>query len=107
MRALRFIHLLIYFTWEVVKANLQVAKLLLFRHEEIRPAIVAVPLTVTRDSQILILSSMITLTPGTLSLDVSDDKKNLFVHVIHTDNPDGTISEIKMGFEKWVLEVFP
>lgn len=107
MKIFKFIHLVFYFSWEVVLANLQVAKLLLFRHDDITPAIVAVPLTVQKDSQILILSSMITLTPGTLSLDVSSDKKLLFVHVIHTDSPDGTIAEIKAGFEKWVMEVFP
>lgn len=107
MRLFKFLHLIVYFTWEVVKANLQVAKILLFRHEEIRPAIVAVPLDIQKDSQILILSSMITLTPGTLSLDVSEDRKKLFVHVIHTDDPEATIQEIKTGFENWVQEVFP
>jgi multisubunit Na+/H+ antiporter MnhE subunit len=40
-------------------------------------------------------------------LDVSQDKKILFVHVIHAENPDDTIAEIKSGFEQWVMEVFP
>ncbi|MFP5519735.1 MAG: Na+/H+ antiporter subunit E [Bdellovibrionia bacterium] len=107
MRAFVFIKYIYLFTWEVIKANIQVAKLLFVKNEEITPAIVAVPLDVKKDHQILVLSSMITLTPGTLSLDVSEDKSKLFVHVIHTADPEQTITEIKTGFENWVKEMFP
>jgi len=70
------------------------------------PAIVAVPLSVKTDLQITLLANLITLTPGTLSIDVSEDKKFLFVHLMYGANPDKAIAEIKSGFEKKILEVF-
>lgn len=98
--------LCVYFAIQVVIANLQVAKLLFVRNSQITPAIVAIPLSVKSDLGLYVLSSMITLTPGTLSLDLSDDRMLLFVHVVHTDDPKATISEIQSGFERRVLNVF-
>jgi multicomponent Na+:H+ antiporter subunit E len=72
----------------------------------LRPAIVAVPLTLDRDAEIALLANLITLTPGTLSLDVSPDRRTLYVHAMATAGPDELRREIRDGFERRILEVF-
>ena len=69
-----------------------------------RPAIVAVPLDIEDPLQITVLANLISLTPGTLSLDVSPDGKTLYVHDMFVDDPDETRREIKTGFERLVRE---
>lgn len=66
-------------------------------------AIVAVPLTVRSDAGIALFANMITLTPGTTSLHVSDDRKTLYVHVMNVS--DDAVQQMKDGFEQRVLEV--
>lgn len=73
--------------------------------EAMNPGIVRVPLDANTDSEILMLSTLINLTPGTISLDISSDKKYLFLHVMHVDSVEAIRSEIKDGFERRVLEV--
>jgi multicomponent Na+:H+ antiporter subunit E len=68
-------------------------------------AIVAVPLDVRSDLGISLLANMITLTPGTTSLHVSQDKKVLYVHVMN--HSEDTVDQIKQGFERKVMEVLP
>ncbi len=71
----------------------------------LRPAIIAYPLTVTTDAQITLLANMITLTPGTLSVDVSRDRKTLFIHAIDIADREALIGRIAAGFETKVLRV--
>ena len=70
-----------------------------------RSAIVAVPLDVRSDAGISVLANMITLTPGTTSLHVSDDRRVLYVHVMNVS--DQSVRQIKDGFERSVREVLP
>ncbi len=70
----------------------------------IRPAIIAFPLTVTSDAEITLLANLITLTPGTLSVDVSEDRRFLYVHAIDVGDREALIREIRDGFEKKVME---
>jgi multicomponent Na+:H+ antiporter subunit E len=72
----------------------------------LRPAIVAVPLKVTSDGEITLLANLITLTPGTLTVDVSDDRSRLYVHVLTLSSEAEVLAEIADGFEKRVREVF-
>lgn len=72
----------------------------------LRPAIIAFPLTATSDAEITLLANLITLTPGTLSVDVSDDRKTLYVHAINCPDKAATIAEISEGFEVKVMEAF-
>jgi multicomponent Na+:H+ antiporter subunit E len=69
------------------------------------PAIVAIPLDIDSDGEITLLANMITLTPGTLSLDVSDDRRFLYVHGMHIKDIEAFKQEIKGGFEVIVREV--
>jgi multicomponent Na+:H+ antiporter subunit E len=72
----------------------------------LRPAIVAFPLTATTDGEITILANLITLTPGTLTLDVSADRRFLYVHVLDLNDRETLRRGIADGFERTVLEVF-
>lgn len=93
------------FAWELVKSNFRVAYDVITPQANRSPAVVAVPLDVTTDAQITMLANLITLTPGTLSLDVSQDRKTLYIHAMFVKDPDAFRRDIKEGFERRVLEV--
>ncbi|MAS37274.1 MAG: Na+/H+ antiporter subunit E [Anaerolineaceae bacterium] len=95
-----------YFLVQLFTANLRVAIEVLTPQQRMRPAIVAIPLDVRRDFEITLLANLITLTPGTLSLDVSSDKRVLYVHSMYVDDIDAFRREIKNGFERRVKELF-
>lgn len=71
----------------------------------LKPGVIAVPLDVKSDSEITLLANLITLTPGTLTIDVSTDKRVMYVHTIDFENVESFREEIKNGFEKRVIEV--
>jgi multicomponent Na+:H+ antiporter subunit E len=95
-----------YFLWELFKSNIRVAVEVLTPGNLMKPGIVAVPLTCQRDLEIILLANLITLTPGTLSIDVSDDKQVLYVHSMYIDDVEEFRESIKNGFEKRILELF-
>lgn len=94
------------FVYELVLSTLRVARIVLSPRIELSPGIIAYPLTVDRDFEITMLANLITLTPGTLSVDVSEDRKTLYVHCIDVPDPQATIDDIKNGFERKILEAF-
>lgn len=98
--------LLLLFLWELVLANMRVAYSVLAPFSSMRPGVIAIPLDLKSDIGITTLANMITLTPGTLSVDVSDDRKTIYVHGMHVDNLEEFRKEIKDGFERKVMEVF-
>ncbi|MBI4923866.1 MAG: Na+/H+ antiporter subunit E [Devosia nanyangense] len=102
---LKWLSLFAFFLKELVVSTLKVAWLVVQPRPRLRPGIVAFPLTVTTDAQITLLANMITLTPGTLSLDVSDDRKTLYIHAIDIESREALIGSIAAGFETKVLEV--
>lgn len=107
-RALRFAVLGLVFQRELMLSAVRVA-LLVMRpglRTVLQPAIVAFPLTVTRESQITLLANLITLTPGTLSIDVSDDRKLLYIHALNCPDPEALIEEIATVFERRIIEAF-
>lgn len=104
LRPLKLAGFALFVAWEIVVANLRVAAAVLGPQRLLRPAIVAVPLEVTRDDEIALLANLISLTPGTLSLDVSADRRTLYVHAMSTASPEALRREIKEGFERRLLE---
>jgi len=94
-----------YFVKELIVANLKVAYDIITPKDYMKPGIVAVPLDAETDMEITLLANLITLTPGTLSLDVSKDKKVLYIHTLYLDGIEKFRSEIKNGMEKRLLEV--
>lgn len=110
MKALHLVflnlELLTFFLMELVKANIQVVYAVFRPNRELKPAIIKIPLEVKTDLGISFLANMITLTPGTLTLDVSSDRRFLFVHVLNTDDIQKTIEEIKSGFETRLVRIY-
>jgi multicomponent Na+:H+ antiporter subunit E len=104
-RVPKIIEFTVFFLIELVKANLRVAITVLSRHTSIRPGVIAIPLDVKSDGEITLLMNLLTLTPGTLSLDVSTDHRVLYVHAIDYSDAEEFRSQIKEGFEKRVIEV--
>lgn len=104
-RVHRVVGLVVFFFWELLRANLKLAFDVATPSYYIRPGIIALPLDATEDGQILLLSMLINTTPGSVALDVSPDRKTLYVHVMYMDTPDAAREEIKQGFERRVLGV--
>lgn len=101
----KFLLLLVTFLYELIKANLEVAYEVITPGFKMRPGIIMVPLDVQSNIGITLLANMISLTPGTLSLDVSNDKKVLFVHAMYIKDREKFIQGIKQGFEHRILEI--
>ncbi|HEY8549303.1 MAG TPA: Na+/H+ antiporter subunit E [Vicinamibacterales bacterium] len=100
------VELAAYFLAQIVIANIRVALDVLRPRHVIRPGVIALPLDVTTDPEILLLSAMINITPGSVTIDLSDDRRTLYVHVMHMETVEQTIRDIKDGFERRVLLVF-
>ncbi|MCS7052779.1 MAG: Na+/H+ antiporter subunit E [Ignavibacterium sp.] len=96
---------LFYFIKELIKANLIVAYDIITPKDYMKPGIVAIPLDAKTDLEITLFANLITLTPGTLSLDVSNDKKTLYVHGLYVKDAESFRRELKEGLEKRLLEV--
>ena len=94
-----------FFLWELVLANLRLAIDVARPRFNARPGIIALPLDATRDSEILLLAMLINLTPGSVALDVSDDRRTMYVHVMNIRSPDEARAAIKQGFERRVLDL--
>ena len=95
-----------FFLWELIRANLRLALDVATPSYQMKPGILAIPLDATRDAEILLLAMLINLTPGSVALDVSDDRKVLYVHVMYMQSPDAARAEIKHGFERRVMQLF-
>lgn len=105
-RAWRVISLFLLFLYELVLSAVSVAKLVLSPRMEINPAFVAYPLKVDKDFEITLLANLITLTPGTLSVDVSPDRRTLYIHAIDVTDEEALKREIAEGFEMKIMEAF-
>ncbi len=93
--------------WDIMVANVQVAWIVLtIPNAKLKPAWIVVPLELIQPEAITVLAGTITLTPGTVSADLSDEGHSLLVHVLHTDDPDGVRDEIKSRYERRLLEIF-
>lgn len=99
------IYLIGLFFKELISANIQVLFLIVQPKMPIKPAIFALPIVLEKDWEITLLSSLITLTPGTLVIDVSEDSKTLYIHALNYGDADEAIDSIKNTFEKAIQEV--
>lgn len=104
VRMLRVLSLAWLFLIELITSAVRMALLVLRPRLNLRPGFVAFPLTVTRDVEITLLANLVTLTPGTLSVDVSADRKYLLIHAIDIADREELIRSIREGLEKKVME---
>ncbi len=108
MQVIWLAELIFYFSWELIKASFVVAHEVLTPTHYMEAGIIAVPLDTKTDLEITIFSSLVSLTPGTLSVDVSADKSHLFVHAMYIEKGDTAAlsQELKEGFERRIIRVF-
>jgi len=93
--------------WDILVANVQVAWIVLsVPNARLKPAWIVVPLDLVLPEAITVLAGTITLTPGTVSADLSSEGHSLLVHVLHTDDPDAVRDEIKTRYERRLKEIF-
>lgn len=95
----------IFFLYEMIVANIQVAYDVITPNYFFKPGIVRYPMEANSDIEINLLSTVISMTPGTLILDISEDKKSLYIHVMYLRDRDAFIAQIKNGFERRLLEI--
>ena len=103
-RVWRVLRLAVLFIYELFVSSLRVVWDIVTPTHLSRPGIIAMPLDATGDGEILLVANLISLTPGTLSLDISPDRKTLYVHAMFVEDPDDIRRELKSGMEHWVRE---
>lgn len=101
----KIVSFILYFTYQIIKANIEVAYDVVTPKFYMKPGIVQVPLDARSDVEITLLANIVSLTPGTLSLDVSTDRSVLYIHAMYIDDRESFIYEIKNGFERRLLEI--
>lgn len=105
-KPLALLRFLVMVGWDMLIANFQVARWVLLTPGRLQPAFLEVPLDLTDDFVITLLASTISLTPGTVSADVSEDRSKLLVHALNASDPDTLVAEIKARYETALKEVF-
>jgi multicomponent K+:H+ antiporter subunit E len=92
--------------WDIVIANAVLAVRILGPKNKLQSAFIVMPLDLEQDFAITILASTISLTPGTVSADLSSDRKTLLIHVLHVDDIDASINALKIRYEAPLKEIF-
>lgn len=101
--AVRFVFMVL---WDIVTANAVLALRILGPEKKLHPAFMLLPLDIKEDFTITMLASTISLTPGTVSADLSVDRSTLLIHVLHVDDIESSIAELKQRYEAPLKEIF-
>lgn len=104
-RLLKVIQLILLFIKELIKSNIDIVKLVYTPKPEIEPGIFAYQTELETDWELTLLANLITLTPGTLSVAISNDNSIIYIHAMDIDDINESIQSIKMTFEKAIMEV--
>ena len=91
---------------DILIANMAVAVKVLGPVKDLQPGFVEVPLDLRDRFAITVLTSTVSLTPGTVSADVSEDRTRLLVHALHVEDPAALVAEIKQRYEGPIKEIF-
>lgn len=103
-RGAKIASLLAFLFWEIMASAVRVARAVLDRSGELKPGVFAYRLMVDRDFEIALLANLIGLTPGSVVLDISEDRTTLFIHAFDCSDPDAERRKIAEGFERRLLE---
>jgi multicomponent Na+:H+ antiporter subunit E len=104
LRVWYWLKLAVLFIYELVVSSLEVVWDIVTPAHRARPAILEMPLDVKTETGILLVTNLISLTPGTLSIDVSEDRKSLQIHAMFAEDPEAVCRALKSGMEKWVID---
>lgn len=104
-RVWAFVKLIMLFIVELIKANIDVVKVVLKPRLNHKPGIIAVQTNLETNLEITLLAALISLTPGTVAMDFSDDSKTLYIHALDAPDKDEFIDDIHNSFERAIMEV--
>ena len=104
LRAWRWVKLIVMFLYELVVSSIQVVWDVLTPTQLSQPGIISMPLEAKGEMGVLLVTNLISLTPGTLSLDVNEECDTLYIHAMFADDPDAIRKQLKDGMERWVIE---
>lgn len=104
-RVYKIIVLILIFIRELILSNLSIVKMVYTPKLEFEPGIFSYPTDLKKDWEITLLANLITLTPGTLTVAISHDQSQLFIHAMHIETTEDSIRDIKNTFEKAIMEV--
>jgi len=102
---MKILKLMLIFIRELISSNIDIVKLVYQRNPTFEPGIFAMPTELKSDWEITLLANLITLTPGTLSVAISDDNLEIYIHAMHIEEVHEEILDIKNTFEKAIMEV--
>ena len=103
---LRAVAFLAFYLWGLLISSLRVAHDVLTPTFHMRPRIIDIPLDVKSDGEITLLANLVSLSPGSLTLDVLPDRRSLRVHVMYADDAGAAEHHIKHGIERRIMALF-
>lgn len=101
----RLVWFVVWYIFELVKANMIIAREIVSPRPRVKPGILKVELDARSDQEILALANLISMTPGSLTMDVSQDKKYIFIHEMYLDDPELAKQRIKSKLENRILKI--
>jgi len=99
------IRFIIYIFWEIIVSNFRVAYDVITPRSKAKPGVISIPLELDTPIKITLFANIISLTPGSLTLEISEDHRTLFVHAMFVDDVEALRNEIKEKFERPILEI--
>lgn len=105
VKIFRLAWFILLYIFDLIKANLFIARDILSLRPKMKPGIIRIEMDARSDHEILALANLISMTPGTLSMDVSQDRKSIYVHAMYLDDEEKVKSDIKEKLEKRILKI--
>jgi multicomponent K+:H+ antiporter subunit E len=105
-RPVRALRLLVVVAWDILVANVVVARLVLGPLPRLEPAFIQVPLALTHPHTRALLATIITMTPGTVSAAFTPNARVLHVHALNVSDPARVVADIKQRYERPLMEIF-
>lgn len=106
MKLVWIVEFILAYLWELTKSNFQVARAVLSLRIRVRPGFVQVPIELQNEHAQLLLANLITMTPGTVTVDISVDRRTLFIHSFDVPSPESVREGIKQSLESRVKRLF-
>lgn len=104
-RVPKIILFMLYFFYDMLRANIEVTREIITPKLHIKPGIVAYPLDLETDFEITMFTNMIALTPGTMVVSISEDRKTAYIHSLYLQDKEKFVERMKNGLEKNLLEI--
>lgn len=105
MKIIYLFDFIIFYLWDLISGALRVAQDIVTKKDLSSPGIIKFPLSVKSDTEITLLSNLITFSPGSMVIDIDEDKSHLYIHLMFLDNKEKAIKLFKDDFEARVIRI--